>query len=123
MAALGARIRELRQEQHLTLRGFARAVDVAPSFVVDIEADRRLPSPATLYRIATALGVPLGDLQALDPRLAPEEREALRLALAADWDALENHLASLDDHWLEVLQQAAKMLDAATAKTLIRRHS
>ena len=122
MATLGARIRELRQEQYLTLRGFARTVDVAPSFVVDIEADRRLPSPATLYRIAAALGIPLGDLQALDPRLAPEEREALRLALGADWDALECHLASLDSHWLELLQQAAKMLDAAIVKTMTGRH-
>jgi transcriptional regulator with XRE-family HTH domain len=75
METLGKRIRRERQSKQLTVRGFARQIGVAPPFVTDIEADRRRPSPEVLARIAQVLGVPLAELEALDPRLTAEVKE------------------------------------------------
>jgi len=43
--------------------------------VTDLEADRRRPSPENLARISEVLGVPLEELEALDPRITPEDKE------------------------------------------------
>lgn len=72
---LGERIKNHRQASGLTLRGFARAVGIAPAFVVDIESGHRMPGHDVLGRIAATLGIPLAELQALDPRITPEVRE------------------------------------------------
>lgn len=73
--SLAQDIRDRRRALGLTLRGFARQVGVAPSFVTDIEAARRRPGPEVLGKIAGVLDVPLAELQALDPRITPEVRE------------------------------------------------
>jgi transcriptional regulator with XRE-family HTH domain len=75
MTNLGEHIKERRKESGLTLRGFASQADIAPAFVVDIEAGHRMPSHGVLARIADILDIPLADLQALDPRVTPEVRE------------------------------------------------
>lgn len=75
MTSLGSKIREQRQRLGLTVRGFAAQIGVAPPFVTDIEADRRRPGPEVLEKIAGILGIPLGDLQELDPRIPPEVKE------------------------------------------------
>jgi len=121
MFTLGERIKDLRRTQDRSVRGFARDIERQPSFVVDIEAGNRLPGPETLTRIADVLGVPLSELQALDPRLPYEEREALRRAVADDWEALMLHLAGLEDWRLERLRKAAAALDAAIGEILGRR--
>lgn len=73
--SLGRRIRERRQELHLTVRGFAAQIGVQPPFVTDIEADRRRPSPEVLEKIANVLRLPQDELRALDPRISPEVKE------------------------------------------------
>jgi transcriptional regulator with XRE-family HTH domain len=75
MTTLGQRIREARQGRGLTLRAFAAKIEVAPPFVTDLEADRRRPSPENLARISDVLDVPLEELEALDPRITPEDKE------------------------------------------------
>lgn len=75
MSTLGKHIRGERQRLGLTVRGFARDIGVQPPYVTDIEADRRRPGPEVLDRIAKRLGVPLAELQALDPRIPPEVKE------------------------------------------------
>jgi len=120
---LGSRIKNLRLEHGHTLRGFARDVGVAPAFVVDIEAGRRLPGRETLTRMAAALKVPLSDLQALDPRLPCEYAEAFRLGLSGDWDVLLGHVAGMEDWQLEQIGSAAKTLIAAAYHELGRRNS
>lgn len=66
---------EARQARGLTLPAFAGEIGVAPPFVTDLEADRRRPSPENLARISEVLGVPLEELEALDPRITPEDKE------------------------------------------------
>jgi transcriptional regulator with XRE-family HTH domain len=75
MGSLGRRIKDRRQELQLTVRGFAAQIGVQPPFVTDIEADRRRPGPEVLERIACVLGLPLTEIQALDPRITPEVKE------------------------------------------------
>ena len=50
MDTLGRHIRRARQNKQLTVRGLARHIGVAASFVADIEADRRRPSSGVLAR-------------------------------------------------------------------------
>jgi transcriptional regulator with XRE-family HTH domain len=71
---LGERIRERRLELGITLREFARRVDVSAPYLTDLEAGRRNPGPEVLARIAGALQLPAADLEALDTRLSPEVR-------------------------------------------------
>lgn len=75
MASLGERVKERRQEAGLTLRGFARSVGIAPAFVVDIESGHRMPGHDVLARVADTLGIPLAELQAIDPRITPAVRK------------------------------------------------
>ena len=75
MASLGEYIKEYRKASGLTLRGFASQANIAPAFVVDIEAGHRMPGHGVLARIADVLDVPLAELQALDPRVTPEAKE------------------------------------------------
>lgn len=80
MDTLGDRIRELRDQQDLSLREFARKLgDISPAHISDIENGRRNPSEDLLQKMALVLGVPAEDLQRLDNRLPVEElRRAMR---------------------------------------------
>jgi|SRR5215469_17758973 len=71
---LGQRIRARRTELRITLREFARRVEVSAPYLTDLEAGRRHPSPEVLHRIADALALPAPELEALDTRLSPEVR-------------------------------------------------
>ena len=59
---LGARIRHERQAAGLTVRKLAARIKVSPSLISQIERGRATPSVATLWAIATELGLPVGDL-------------------------------------------------------------
>lgn len=109
MASLGGRIRDRRQQLGLTVRGFAARIGVAPPFVTDIEADRRRPGPEVLEKIADTLGIPLGELQELDPRITPEVKEWMdeeprvssllrRLRDDPDRDALLRRIEQVVEH-------------------------
>jgi len=52
---LGAQIREARLRAEMPLRELARRLDRAPSYLNDIEHDRRVPSEAVLVQICTEL--------------------------------------------------------------------
>ena len=65
---LGARIKELRLAQNVSLRQFANTVGIAPAFLSDIELERRFPSNDVLQKIADHLKVPFGELKPFDVR-------------------------------------------------------
>jgi transcriptional regulator with XRE-family HTH domain len=71
---LGERIRELRDEQDMSLREFAKKLgDISPAHVSDIENNRRNPSEDLLRKMAHVLNVPFEELQKLDARVPVEE--------------------------------------------------
>lgn len=77
--------------------------------MTDIEADRRRPGPEVLEKIADTLGIPLGELQELDPRITPEVKEWMdeeprvssllrRLRDDPDRDALLRRIEQVVEH-------------------------
>jgi len=73
MKSLGQRIRELRDENDLSLRELSTKAQVSRAFLSDIELDRRSPSDNILRALATALGTTFEDLKQLDNRPTLEE--------------------------------------------------
>ena len=65
---LGEKIRRLRVEKEISLRGFAGRACMSHSFLSDIECGNRSPSEPVLKRIAKELGVKVTDLREFDAR-------------------------------------------------------
>ncbi|WP_445402575.1 helix-turn-helix domain-containing protein [Streptomyces sp. LE64] len=58
-ADVGARVRELREAQGLSLSELARRSTLGKGTLSELESGRRNPTLETLYALTTALGVPL----------------------------------------------------------------
>ena len=80
MKTLGERIRELREEQDLSLRELAGKVGVSDAFMSDVELNRRYPSDKHLRAIARHLKAALEDLKEYDTR--PPVQELRKAALS-----------------------------------------
>ncbi len=112
-AAMGDRLREVRQSRGLSLRGLAGRLGVSPSFISQVETGRAKPSVSTLYGIVNELGISLDELLFIDapstgtnggrspatPGLAEfplpadplqrsDRRTAIRLASGVVWERL-----------------------------------
>ena len=74
---LGERIRELREQNDLSLREFAKKINLSAPFVSDIELGRRFPSDDAIEKIAKTLGVVTEELRAYDTRLPISELKKL----------------------------------------------
>jgi transcriptional regulator with XRE-family HTH domain len=59
--AVGDLVRRLREQRGLTLRALATATDFSPSFISQLENGLVSPSIASMERIASTLGVTLGE--------------------------------------------------------------
>jgi transcriptional regulator with XRE-family HTH domain len=55
--SLGQRIREARVDSKRSLRAAARELSLSPSYMNDIEFDRRVPSETVLLQIAEMFGL------------------------------------------------------------------
>jgi transcriptional regulator with XRE-family HTH domain len=83
---VGQRVALLRKKQNLTQRQLAKRADISPTFVSDIENDKRNVSSSVLLQIADALGASLDylmrgetkqqDESPSEPRSIPPELEA-----------------------------------------------
>jgi transcriptional regulator with XRE-family HTH domain len=67
--SLGKQIRKARIDAEHTLRGFARELKLSPSYLNDIEFDRRVPSDEVLRQIADRLALNLDELLAAAGRV------------------------------------------------------
>jgi transcriptional regulator with XRE-family HTH domain/mannose-6-phosphate isomerase-like protein (cupin superfamily) len=72
---VGARLRERRLERGITLRQFARDIDVSASFISQLETGKAQPSVATFYSICAALDISIDELFNYDEpvEVVPEE--------------------------------------------------
>jgi transcriptional regulator with XRE-family HTH domain len=77
MMTLGERIRQLRDAKDVSLREFAKQIEVTPAHLSDIELGRRFPSEQLLKRIAVQLGVRLEQLEKYDSRPPVDEIKRL----------------------------------------------
>lgn len=68
MDHLGQRLKAVRVQAGLTLRELARAADVSPSLISQIENGKSQPSVATLYAFSRLLNVSVDELFEDDPQ-------------------------------------------------------
>jgi transcriptional regulator with XRE-family HTH domain len=83
---LGHSVRQLREEQGLSLRALAERIGFSASFLSQVENGQASPSISSMERIASALGVTLGEffqLAAADAR--PVTRADARPVLESEW--------------------------------------
>jgi transcriptional regulator with XRE-family HTH domain len=74
MQTLGQKIRELREDQDLSLRELAKRLGgLSAAFLSDVELGRRYPSDEVLANIASVLGVSLDELRKYDTRPPVED--------------------------------------------------
>jgi transcriptional regulator with XRE-family HTH domain len=99
---LGARIRQERLAAGFSVRGLAARTEVSPSLISQIELGRATPSVATLWAVATELGIPIGDLfngpdaaspspavaTSTQPVQRHKTRKAITLAGGVRWERL-----------------------------------
>ena len=62
MKLIGINIKRLREEKRLTLRTFAKNINISPSFLSQIETGKAQPSLDTLKNIADSLSTTIGSL-------------------------------------------------------------
>lgn len=67
--SLGEFLQEKRGAAGFKLREFAKMIGIAPSYLSDIENDRRVPSEEILKKVAQALGLNLSELMGLAGRM------------------------------------------------------
>jgi XRE family transcriptional regulator, regulator of sulfur utilization len=114
---LGERLRELRQQQGLTLLQLSQQTSLSVSYLSDLERGRTNPSIDTLERIANSYKMLLGELvagadgwqmnpqQGLDPGLQELlEKGAINLATAQDLSRIElrGKRPQTADEWQEL---------------------
>src|SRR5437762_1315677 len=75
---LGEVIRNARVASGRSLREFARALEITPSYQSDIENDRRVPSEEVLKKIAGLLNLNYEELMALAGRFGDNAERYLR---------------------------------------------
>jgi transcriptional regulator with XRE-family HTH domain len=76
--SLGDRIRDARVAQGLALRELARRIEKAPSYLSDIEYDRRTPSEDVLRAICSELALDFDTMLGLAGRLGNEADRYLK---------------------------------------------
>lgn len=76
VAAIGNRLRTLRQEREMTLQELADVTDLSPSMLSLVERGRATPSIQSLIVLANALNVTMSDLVVTEQ--ADEERIVVR---------------------------------------------
>ena len=75
------RLRELRTQRNLSLLNLAEKAQVSKLTIINIEAGRTKPRPATLKKLAEALEVTLASLMSIDERADSKETSPIAAAL------------------------------------------
>ncbi len=78
MKTLGERVRQLREENDLSVRELAKKAKVSAPFISDVELGRRHPSEDVMQRLASVLKTTVEDLEKYDAR--PPVQELKRLS-------------------------------------------
>ena len=89
---VGARLRQRRMERGISLRQFARDIDVSASFISQLETGKAQPSVATFFSICAALDISTDDLFNYDDTAEPVRDESTN----GPTDAGNNHWTSVD---------------------------
>lgn len=111
-SSLGDQIREARVSADLTLRELARRLDRAPSYINDIEHNRRIPSEEVINDIAAALQLDADRLLSSAGRVGSEAVSYMQSNPTAGVLFRKVSGANLSEKDLEsLLKQADKLID------------
>jgi transcriptional regulator with XRE-family HTH domain len=75
---LGEMIRDARVAKDMSLREFAKSLDITPSYQSDIENDRRVPAEELLKKMSVALGLDFEVMMGLGGRFGEDAERFLR---------------------------------------------
>jgi transcriptional regulator with XRE-family HTH domain len=89
---VGARLRQRRMERGISLRQFARDIDVSASFISQLETGKAQPSVATFFSICAALDISTDELFNYDDTSEPVRDETSN----GPTDAGNNHWLAVD---------------------------
>jgi transcriptional regulator with XRE-family HTH domain len=110
-ATLGAQIREARLHVGLSLRGLAEKIKRAPSYLNDIEHNRRVPSEPVIKAICTVLDLDEDRLLAAAGRMGEGAEEFMKSNPTAGVLLRTVSGAGLGERDLrKLLEQAEKMI-------------
>src|ERR1019366_10533661 len=90
---VGARLRQRRMERGISLRQFARDIDVSASFISQLETGKAQPSVATFYSICAALDISIDELFNYDEPVTPTTEETTD----GRTDAANNHCLTTEE--------------------------
>ncbi len=76
--SLGDLVRGARAKKNITLRKLAQLLSKSPSYISDIENDRRVPGESVLAEMCKILGLDFDESMALAGRLGEETERQLR---------------------------------------------
>lgn len=76
--SFGARVKNARLGKDMTLRELARRIEKSPSYVNDIEYNRRVPSEAVVRQLCEVLELDVDEMLAAAGRVGDEAEEYLR---------------------------------------------
>lgn len=108
---LGEQIRHARIAKGLPLRELARRLEKSPSYINDIEHDRRIPSEEVLVKIAAKLDLDIDRILAAAGRVGGEAEEYMKSNPTAGILFRKVSDAGLDEKGLKrLLDQAEKMI-------------
>ena len=107
--SLGEVIREARVAKG-SLREFAKRLDITPSYMSDIENDRRIPAEDVLKKIAELLGLDFDDLMARAGRFGDDAERYMRRHPTAGVLFRQISEANLaDDDLVKLLKKAEEL--------------
>jgi 3-hydroxyisobutyrate dehydrogenase-like beta-hydroxyacid dehydrogenase/transcriptional regulator with XRE-family HTH domain len=88
---VGARIRARRLERGITLRQFARDIDVSASFISQLETGKAQASVATFYTICAALDTSIDELFDCDEPAMPKSGESAAHGAHDTWLSVDDN--------------------------------
>ncbi len=95
---VGKVIRQLRRQQHVSVRGLADKCGFSASFISQVELGQASPSIASTERITSALGVTLGEFfQAATPSTPAVTRRNQRPMVQSAWSRARIEALGLSD--------------------------
>ena len=99
ITSLGEWLRDARMDKEVSLRALAGQLNITPSYLSDIENDRRVPAEDVLKKLTDALGLSFDDAMAMAGRFGeqtdryikrqPEAVKLMRRVSAANLTAEE----------------------------------
>ncbi len=114
---LGDVLREARVATDVSLRELARRLDIAPSYLSDIENDRRVPAEDVLRAMGEHLGLDFADLMARAGRIGDDAERYLRRHPTAGVLLRRIASAQLSDQQLKELVERADVLAKRKGKS------